>query len=208
MKPSGRIGQTAVALVVSAVAGLILGIFLYMGRESFGYQYRWGSYSPELQVLWAIQFALVCSVALFVFLFQKVRFFPGSLYVLLILLVPPLLTAYFLHSLLWLVVVPLGIIAVLLMAAIPRRKRKVTVEQFADELERHLLATEGKWDWDDTTSLAIADERLEQIRWRLPKLDSLTQEKDKDELRAIIVALRRGELPEVVPPTYLTYRAQ
>jgi hypothetical protein len=85
-------------------------------------------------------------------------------------------------------------------------KRKVTPEQFAEELERHLLGTGGPWDWDDTTSVAIADERLERIRWELTKFDSLAQEEDKDELKAIIAALRRGELPEVVPATHLTYR--
>jgi hypothetical protein len=131
------------------------------------------------------------------------------MYLLLVLFVPAILMSYFLHSAIWLVTIPLGIITVALLvgAFSPRTKpRTVTPEQFADELERHLLGTEKKWDWDDITSLAIADERLERIRWALPKFDSLAQEKDKDELKAIIVALRRGELPEVVPPTHLTYR--
>jgi len=36
---------------------------------------------------------------------------------------------------------------------------------------------------------------LEEVRSRLgPNLDSLSHEKDKDELRAIVAALRRGEL--------------
>jgi hypothetical protein len=77
-------------------------------------------------------------------------------------------------------------------------KRAITPEQFADELQRHLLGTESKWDWDDTTSIAIADERLERIRRGLPKFDLLTQTKDRDELKAIIAALRRGEFPEIV----------
>jgi hypothetical protein len=83
-------------------------------------------------------------------------------------------------------------------------KRKVTPKQFADELERHLFGTGGPWDWDDTISVAIADPRLEEVRSRLgPNLDSLPHEKDKDELRAIITALRRGELPEItVPPGF------
>ena len=131
----------------------------------------------------------------------------GCLVVLLVLFVPAILMAYFLHSSIWLIAVPAGIIALtLFVATLGGHARKVTPEQFADELERHLLGTDGKWDWDDTTSVVIADERLEQIRWELPKFDSLNQEKDKDELKAIIEALRRGELPEVVPPTHLTYR--
>jgi hypothetical protein len=128
--------------------------------------------------------------------------------VLLVLFLPAALAAYVLHSLAWLVVVPIGVIVLALFVAALPIKRKVTPEQFADELERHLLGTEGKWDWDDTTSIAIDDERLERLRWELAKFDSdsLTQEKDKVELRAIIAALRRGELPAVATPTHLTYR--
>ena len=52
---------------------------------------------------------------------------------------------------------------------------------------------DSDWDWDDTTSVAIADPQLEKVRLRLgPNLDSLSQAKDKDELRAIIEPLRRG----------------
>jgi hypothetical protein len=123
--------------------------------------------------------------------------FSGWVIVLLVLFLPAALTAYVLHNLAWLVVVPFGIIVLALFVAALPIKRKVTPEQFADELERHLLGTEGSWDWDDTTSVAIADPRLEEVRSRFgPNLDSLSHEKDKEELRAIIAALRRGELPE------------
>jgi hypothetical protein len=132
--------------------------------------------------------------------------FSGWMIVLLVLFLPAALTAYLLHNLAWLVVVPFGIIILAFFIAALPTKRKVTPEQFAEELERHLLGTGGPWDWDDTTSVAIADERLERIRWELTKFDSLAQEEDKDELKAIIAALRRGELPEVVPATHLTYR--
>jgi hypothetical protein len=122
----------------------------------------------------------------------------GWVIVLTVLFLPAALMAYVLHNLAWLVFVPLGIIALAFFIAALPFKRKVTPEQFADELETHLLGTGGLWDWDDTTSVAIADPRLEEVRSRLgPNLDSLSHEKDKDELRAIIAALRRGELPEV-----------
>ena len=71
-----------------------------------------------------------------------------------------------------------------------------------------MLGTEGEWDWADVTSVAIADERLERIRWELPRFDTLSQEKDKVELKTLIAGLRRGELPEVVPPKHLTYPAR
>jgi hypothetical protein len=125
-----------------------------------------------------------------------------------VLFVPTIVTAYFLHSLRWLVIVPIGIVALALFLAALPIKRKVTPEQFADELERHLLGAEGEWDWDDTTSIAIVDKRLERIRLEIGKFDSLAQEKDRDELRALIAALRRGELPEIIPPTELTYRSR
>jgi len=122
----------------------------------------------------------------------------GWVIVLLVLFLPAALTAYVLHNLAWLVVVPFGIIVLAFFIAALPTKRKVTPEQFADELERHLLGTGGPWDWDDTTSVAIADPRLEEVRSRLgSNLASLSREKDKDELRAIIAALRRGELPEI-----------
>ncbi|MGA8011491.1 MAG: hypothetical protein WB949_03605, partial [Candidatus Acidiferrales bacterium] len=68
-----------------------------------------------------------------------------------VLFVPAIVTAYFLHSLRWLLIVPIGIVALALFIAALPIKQKVTPEQFADALERHLLGTEGEWDWDDTT---------------------------------------------------------
>lgn len=104
-----------------------------------------------------------------------------------------------LHSWIWLILIPVGIVIIaLLVAAIPA-KRKVSPERFAEELEKHLLGTEGKYDWDATTSITIADERLERIRQRLSKFDSLSRTVHQDELKSIIAALRRGEFPEIVP---------
>lgn len=127
---------------------------------------------------------------------------------LLVLFLPATLVAYVLRDLVWLLVVPVGIIVALalIVAALPSKGRKVTPSQLADELESHLLGRGGPWDWDDTTSIRIADQRLERIRWELPKFDSLTREEDRAELKSIIEALRRGELPEVVPVKDLTYR--
>jgi hypothetical protein len=134
--------------------------------------------------------------------------FSGCSIVLLVLFLPAALAAYLLRDLVWFIVVPIGIIIalVLIVAAFPSKGREITPSQFADELERHLRGTGGPWDWDDTTSRRIADERLERIRWELPNFDSLAREKDKAQLKAIIEALRRGDLPEVVPVKDLTYR--
>ena len=123
----------------------------------------------------------------------------GCAVVLLFLFAPAIVSAFFLHSPIWLFVVPAGIVVLALIIAALPLNRKVTPEQFADELEGHLLGTAGGWDWDDTTSIAVADEQLEQLRRALPRFDSLKLQEDKDELKAIITALRRGEVPEVSP---------
>jgi hypothetical protein len=125
----------------------------------------------------------------------------------LVLLVPAALTAYVLHNPAWLVGVPIGVLVLILGVAfvfgsLERLfgvgRRKGTPEEFANALEKHLLGEKPDPDWDEPMDVVLADPRLEQIRRRLgPNLDSLAREKDKDELRAIIAALRRGDLPDV-----------
>jgi len=104
--------------------------------------------------------------------------------------------AVVLHWALWVVIVPLGLLA-LFIGLRWGRKREVTPQQFADELERHLLGTDGTWGWDDTTSLSISDDRLDRLRRKLWKFDSLVRKKRQDEFKGIIEALRRGEVPDV-----------
>ncbi len=132
----------------------------------------------------------------------------GCVFILLAAFAPVIVTGYLWHSTAGLYFFLLGVILLLFVSAIFgifRKKRIVTPEQFADELERHLLGTEGKWDWDDTTTIALADQRLERIRWDLSRFYSLSDDKDKEELRALIGAIRSGNFPEVVPPKFLTY---
>ena len=114
-----------------------------------------------------------------------------------VLFLPAILVAYFLHSAVWLIAIPLGIVTLALLVAALPIKRKVSPRQYADELESHLLGNEGPWDWDDTTSIAIADDRLERLRQGLSKFDSLRSQEDRAELRMIIDALRNGEFPKV-----------
>jgi hypothetical protein len=103
--------------------------------------------------------------------------------------------AYIPHFSIWLAMVIAAVVALLLVATTTPVKRKVLPEQFAAELEAHLLGTAGRWHWDSVTSVAIADPRLERIRRGLAKFDSLRREEDRHALRAIIAALRRGEFP-------------
>jgi hypothetical protein len=121
----------------------------------------------------------------------------GCLVVLAVLIVVGLTAGHFLGSPVWIAVVPCAlIILILALAALPIKK-KITPQQFADGLEPHLLGTDGTWGWDDITSVRLADERLEQIRVQLGKFDNLASEELREELRQLIAALRRGEIPEI-----------
>ncbi len=100
----------------------------------------------------------------------------------------------------WLVLIPLVILLIILASPfLPLLRRNITPQQFADELEQHLLGTNGGWDWDNTTSRAIRDQRLDNLRAKLPKFDLLIREEPRKEFENIIAALRRGEIPNVKP---------
>src|ERR1700685_3765822 len=105
------------------------------------------------------------------------------------------IAACILRSAVWILVSPIAIAAVLFgIAALPI-KRKITPQQWANDLEKHLVGTEGPHDWDDATSVTLADERLERLRSRrVPNFDMLDTPEKRDELRQIIEALRRGEI--------------
>ncbi len=121
----------------------------------------------------------------------------GCLVVLAILFVPAGIAAYLLNDSKWLVIIPIAIAAVAVFIAALPLKRKVTPQQWASELEPHLLGTDGKWDWDDATSIALADSRLEALRVKLHKLDLLPTDERRREFESIIAALKRGEIPDV-----------
>ncbi len=121
----------------------------------------------------------------------------GCVVVLAILFVPAVVTAYLLHDSGWLVTIPSAIVTIaLIVAALPIR-RKVSPEQWASELEPHLLGTDGPWDWDDATSVALADPRLEALRGKLSRFDAIASEEQQREFANIIAALKRGEIPDV-----------
>ncbi len=132
----------------------------------------------------------------------------GCITLLVILFTPAIVSTYFFHSSMWILIIPLGIIALFVIAAIIPNKRKITPEQLADRLERHLLGTEGKWNWDDTTSVAVTDPRLDELCQCLPKFDSLEKQEDRDELKSVIASLRRGEVPKVITPRVKGFRAR
>ncbi len=94
------------------------------------------------------------------------------------------------------IVIPVGFVALVLVVAALPIKRRITPQQWADQLEKHLLGTGGAWAWDDATSMRLADERLESLRRRLtPHFDSLNTAEKRDEFKRIVDALKRGEVP-------------
>ncbi len=121
----------------------------------------------------------------------------GFAVVLAILFVPAAIVAYLLKGPEWLVMIPIGIVALALFIAVLPIKRKVTPQQWASELEPHLLGTDGKWDWDDATSSALADPRLEAVRIKLRKFNMLVTDERREEFAGVIAALKRGEIPEI-----------
>jgi hypothetical protein len=136
----------------------------------------------------------------------------GCAVVLLVLFLPAILTSFFLKSAIWLIAVPIGIIVLTMTVAVLAAllvivleiKSKLTPEQFADRLEKHLLFYTENRGTDDTLPSRIADERLERLALHIYTLD-LRLETDRNKVRAMIAVLRRGEIPETVPPTHLTY---
>lgn len=108
---------------------------------------------------------------------------------------PALIIAHFTGSAIWILIAPFVAVLVMLgLAALPF-KRKITPQQWADQLEKHLLGMEGPHDWDDATSVRMADDRMENLRCRLADFDLLNTPQKREELRRIIETLRRGEIP-------------
>ena len=122
---------------------------------------------------------------------------PAALLALLILIVPAAVIANYSGSLLWPIMWPVGLVGVLILAGLLSPARKVTPQQYAELLEKHLEGTEGAWGWDNTTSIRIADKRLDKLRCKLAKFDTFALPEWEEEFKEIIAALRRGEIPEV-----------
>jgi hypothetical protein len=120
----------------------------------------------------------------------------GCLGLIAYLFLPGLILTYVLKSYSWILIGPAVMVCLMFAVAALPIKRKITPQQWANQLEKHLLDTEGPYDWDDTTSVTLADERLEQLRSRIMMdFESLDTPQKREEFRQIIEALRRGEIP-------------
>jgi hypothetical protein len=74
---------------------------------------------------------------------------------------------------------------------------KRTAPEVAVYVENHLRGTEGAHDWDDFTSIPIADQRLNAMRLRCVELDDRSPTERFSELRKMVRDLRN----EQVAPT-------
>jgi hypothetical protein len=122
----------------------------------------------------------------------------GRIVLAVVLVVPPLLLAGGLHPWTWFFGALIAELVVLLFWISPfnrPNKRELTPQQLADELERHLVGNEGPYDWDDTTSFELADERLNRLIPRLLEYDRVDTPEKRKQLREMIEVLRRGEIP-------------
>jgi hypothetical protein len=124
-----------------------------------------------------------------------------------VLVAPGFLAAWVFHSIMYALLGPVAMVALLLAIAALPIGRKVTPEQFADELQRHLNGTDNDDDWDQTSSVSISDPVLEKLRRSLSDgFDSLSTPEDRDELRHVIQALRRGEIQDAGGPSDVAVR--
>lgn len=67
---------------------------------------------------------------------------------------------------------------------------KRSASEVADFIENHVRGTEGAHDWDDFTSIPIADRRLNAMRLRCVELDDKSPQARFAELRKMVVDLR------------------
>ena len=73
MKSFEKLAKTVLALLTSAAVGPILVISVYVLRQTFGWKYYWGSESPDLRILSAVQIGTICGAAIFFFVLRKIR---------------------------------------------------------------------------------------------------------------------------------------
>ena len=81
-----------------------------------------------------------------------------------------------------------------LLTIITKRRNRRSVREVADMIERHVEQTEGPWDWDEFTSLPIADNDLDTIRIQCIELENVSPEERMLEMKGILQRLRNRDL--------------
>lgn len=86
-----------------------------------------------------------------------------------------------------------------LLTRASRRRNRLTAADVADRIERHILETEEEWDWDEFTSIPIANGDLDKIR-----MECIGLEGNREELRKIVERLRNCSDSRRVAPIPMT----
>jgi hypothetical protein len=112
------------------------------------------------------------------------------------LLAPGVVLGLVYHSWAWGAGLPAVLLGVVGAILVNRRKRRITPQAWAAQLEKHLLGTKGPYDWKEATGHTFADKRLDNLRVRVAQeYKTLESQQKKDAFRQIIETLKRGDIP-------------
>ncbi len=75
---------------------------------------------------------------------------------------------------------------------ISKRINRLISTEVADIIEKHIQGTEGPWDWDEFTSIPIADKQLDRIRLRCIQVGDILTKENTEELVRFVEELRRN----------------
>jgi hypothetical protein len=66
-----------------------------------------------------------------------------------------------------------------------------TAKEVAEIIDNHVQNIEGRWVWDDFTSVPLKDPQLNAIRLRCVELDEAPPDERVQELKRIVQGLRK-----------------
>ncbi len=112
------------------------------------------------------------------------------------LLLPGIIAGLLLQSWLWGTSITVALLAIVGIVFYIRSKHRITPQTWAAQLEKHLLGTEGPYDWQHATSKTFADKKLDTLRVRIAsEYKALDTPEKKEAFQRIIDSLQRGEIP-------------
>ncbi|MEQ1946391.1 MAG: hypothetical protein ABL995_04340 [Bryobacteraceae bacterium] len=111
------------------------------------------------------------------------------------LIAPGVVVGLILHSWAWGISIAAALLAIVGGIILYRRQHRLTPEKWAVQLEKHLLGTEGPYDWKEATTRPFADPKLESLRVRIAQeFKALDTTEKKEAFRKIVEALKRGDV--------------
>jgi hypothetical protein len=112
------------------------------------------------------------------------------------LIAPGVVVGLVLQSWAWGIGIATALSGIVGAVIVYRRQHRLTPQKWASQLERHLLGTEGPYDWAEATSKPFANKKMESLRIRIAQeYKALDTPEKKEAFRNIVEALKRGETP-------------